>query len=523
MNSLAIKLFVIRYYDYIFLFFLLVVVSFVVLYQKVLKKKKILIKLNKIIDRGPSERMGNLVLVFILVLGFLVRLYGITNPLADWHSFRQADTASVTRVYLEEGLNLLYPRYHDYSTTQSGMFNLKGYRFVEFPVYNVVHLLMVKIFPVFSLEVWGRLVSVFSALVSAYFIFLIGRKFISKWGGLFSAFFFLFIPFNIYFTRVILPEPIMVAFALLALWTFIKFSENDETLYLLGTVVFMALALLIKPYAFFYTPPIFYLAWQKYGIKKIFAQKKLLAAGLVATLPFILWRIWMQNFPEGIPFWQWTLNGDGIRFKPAFWYWLFGERITKLILGYWGLIPLAFGVMAYKKTRAFFYFLLVGMLLYMGVIATANVRHDYYQTLLIPATSLFLGVGVIEMWNLKVFNKMAVRGILIFSLLMFFLVGSFQVKEFYKINHPEIIAAGKAVDRLTPKDAVIIAAYNGDTAFLYQTRRKGWPVVDRPINELIERGVQYYVSVNLDHPQTKEFMEKFEVVERTSQYVIVKL
>jgi len=179
--------------------------------------------------------------------------------------------------------------------------------------------------------------------------------------------------------------------------------------------------------------------------------------------------------------------------------------------------------MAYKKTRVFFYFLLLGMLLYMGVIATANVRHDYYQTIVIPSISLVLGAGVIEMWNLKVFNKLAVRGILIFSLLMLFLVGFFQVKEFYKINHPEIIAAGDAVDRLTPKDAVIIAAYNGDTAFLYQTRRKGWPVVDRPINELIERGVQYYVSVNLDHPQTREFMNEFIVIEKTEKYVVIKL
>ena len=47
--------------------------------------------------------------------------------------------------------------------------------------------------------------------------------------------------------------------------------------------------------------------------------------------------------------------------------------------------------------------------------------------------------------------------------------------------------------------------------------------MDRPINELIERGVQYYVSVNLDHPQTREFMNEFIVIEKTEKYVVIKL
>ena len=104
-----------------------------------------------------------------------------------------------------------------------------------------------------------------------------------------------------------------------------------------------------------------------------------------------------------------------------------------------------------------------------------------------------------------------------------FVSGASQIKEFYKVNHPEIISAGKAVDKLTPKDALVIAAYNGDTAFLYQTKRRGWPVVDRPINELIEKGAEYYVSVNLNHPQTMEFMNSFEIIEKTNEYVIIDL
>ncbi len=48
---------------------------------------------------------------FILIVGLVVRLYRINEPLADWHSWRQADTAAVTREYVKNGIDLLRPRY----------------------------------------------------------------------------------------------------------------------------------------------------------------------------------------------------------------------------------------------------------------------------------------------------------------------------------------------------------------------------------------------------------------------------
>src|SRR3989304_10011916 len=167
-----------------------------------------------------------ILLSIIILLGFLVRLYKINNPLADWHSWRQVDTASVTRTYLERGINILVPRYHDISSIQTRIFNPEGYRFVEFPVYNLFHTLLVKYLPVFSLEVWGRLLSIFSASISTVLLFLIGRKYLGKGGGLLSAAFFAFLPYNISFTRVILPEPMATMFALFALWFFAKYTEE---------------------------------------------------------------------------------------------------------------------------------------------------------------------------------------------------------------------------------------------------------------------------------------------------------
>jgi len=112
------------------------------------------------------------------------------------------------------------------------------------------------------------------------------------------------------------------------------------------------------------------------------------------------------------------------------------------------------------------------MFLYISIIATANVRHDYYQVYLMPFVCLTLGVGAWEMWNSKV-KKWTLRGLLFISLLVMFITSATEIRPNYAVNHPEIVVAGKALQKYAEKDALVIAPYNGDTAFLYQTDRCG--------------------------------------------------
>jgi 4-amino-4-deoxy-L-arabinose transferase-like glycosyltransferase len=377
--------------------------------------------------------------------------------------------------------------------------------------------------PGISLEMWGRLLSVFMAIITAYIIFLIGKKYLGSIGGVLSAFFYLFIPFNVYFTRVILPEPMAVLFSVWALWLFIRYVEKEKYYYLGLAAFVFSIGLLIKPYVVFYGIPMFLLAYQKWGIKGVFTRRELVVAGIISAIPLILWRMWIGQYPEGIPFWKWAFNGDAIRFRPAFWYWLFGERLGKLILGVWGMFPFIAGLISFKKSRALVHYLGFGMLFYIGVVATANVRHDYYQTLIIPSIALILAQGTLVLWNVSGFDKYITRIVTVFSIVLALIIGAFQVKEFYRINRPEIIIAGEAVDRISPPDVLVIAPYNGDTAFLYHTKRRGWPVVDRPIEELIEKGAEYFVSVDLNHPQTIQYMKDYDVIEKTGEYVIIML
>src|SRR5258708_11627844 len=98
-----------------------------------------------------------------------------------------------------------------------------------------------------------------------------------------------------------------------------------------------------------------------------------------------------------------------------------------------------------------------------------------------------------------------------------------QVKEFYKINNPVIIEAGKKVDQILPKNAIVVAPYNGDTAFLYQTNRAGWPVTAFPLVQMVaDYGVTHFVSTTRDN-KTNWVMKHFQVLENNPEFVIADL
>ncbi len=465
-------------------------------------------------------------LILIVAVGFAVRLYRINAPLADWHSWRQADTASVSRYYVDHGINLLSPRYQDISSIQTGYFNPMGYRFVEFPIYNALHALLAKVNMPLNFEGKGRLISILSWAISTILVFLIGSKFFGKLGGIFSAFYFAFIPFNIYFTRVILPEPMTVMFGLLGLYLFMIFmdKEKDSFLYLSG--LFFALGFLLKPFVFFYLFIPAYMVLNKYRWQ-VFKNPKLLIKFLIFTdiilIPFFAWRAVENHHLQGIPFFNWMFNGDGIRFRPAFWRWIFGERIGHLILGIWGLIPFAIGLVVKNKKTVYSMVMILGIFVYVSIFATVNVRHDYYQIITIPFIAMISGAGSAYLLKQDFFNGFMSKILLGLSIVMMLGLGWYQIKEDYPINHPEIIEAGQAIDKIAPKDALVIAPYNGDTAFLYQTKRWGWPAIDDSIENIIKKGASYYVSVTPNDTDTKTIQGKYKTIVTKPDYVIVDL
>lgn len=473
--------------------------------------------------------------LLLLAIAVFLRLYRLDTALADWHSFRQTDTASVTREFVKHNYPIWEPHYQDHSNIASGLDNPKGYRMVEFPLVNYLIAQVIRFNPGLDLVSTSRLFSIgFSllGLVSLYgFIYqLTHRRNISFLTG----FIFATLPYSVFYSRVILPEPAMIGTQLAALWIFLLWIERphknqfrNQLLYTLSLTLF-AISLLLKPTAIFIVPVYIIIALVYMGIKA-FVSPWMMGYAFLGLAPMIGWRKWIQNYPAGIPASNWLLNGNGIRLKPSWWRWLFAERIAKLILGYWGSIFLFSGLISKIKTQtkhaSLFDLVTItwagSMFLYLVIFATGNVQHDYYQTLLIPVISILVARGIIWLTNLAPTRKFIFWPALGVVLGLTYFMSWWEIRGYYDIQHPEIVMAGQKVDELVPTDAKVIAPYMGDTAFLFQTNRTGWPI-GFEIQDKIDRGANYYVSVNYDD-ETNQLMKKYEVIEKTPEYVIIKL
>ncbi len=479
--------------------------------------------------------------ILIFLLAVALRSYKLDSPIADWHSWRQADTSSVTRNYdKNQAINWLYPVFDDISSIASGKPNPKGLRMVEFPIYNALSL-YVKYVTDLTVEEAGHLTSALASALSIVFLFLLLRATLNRRLAYLAAISYAVLPYAIFYGRVILPDPLMDTLALGGVYFAYRFSVYRRPLSLVIMAFFAAMALLVKPYAIFILAAGGYFLFVNFR----FNWKRYLpvvTAFALAIIPFVLWRWWISHFPEGIPANVWLLNGDGIRFKGAFWYWIFADRIGRLMLGYWGVLLLGIGLIRrYEgKYRLFPLILFLTSISYLFVFATGNVRHDYYQILLIPTLATLVGGGIDFLLSASTaINIWVSRIVGVFAFLFMIGFGWYFIRDYYNINHPEIVEAGIAVQKLTDdhQSGLVVAPYNGDTAFLYQTRRKGWPIMQGPIEDMIRNGATYYVSVRFDDttndilkdswpkgkPLPKGVIKKYITLAENNYYVIVQL
>lgn len=462
-------------------------------------------------------------LTLIVLLGFLVRLYKLDSPIADWHSWRQADTAAVTRNFIKNGFNPFFPKYDDMSgVAEKPIVNPGRFRFVEFPIYNIA------VYPLYLFfgmdDKYHRLVSALFSLGSIVLIFFIVRKYIDSFTALVSAFTFAFLPFNVFFSRTVLPEPTFVFFSLGMIYFLDRWIWERRAIWGIWGFIFTSVAFLMKPWAIFFYLPILYLVFKNQNTKKFWIKFIFLSA--LAVLPFFLWRLWILQQPEGIPASNWLLNGDGIRFRPAFWWWIVSQRLGGEILGATGIVLFFIGLISrVKKGNYFLHIWALCAFLDMIIVATGNVRHNYYQISFIPVASIFFALGFVQLLkgNSSFVPRVWTILLALFLFPLAFYFGFKVTKEFYKVNNPSIVEAGKKADQILPKDAIVLAPYNGDTAFLYQTNRPGFAAGALPIPDLVaDFGVNYYISTTKDN-KTNWVMRHFEVLVDNPHFVIASL
>jgi len=321
------------------------------------------------------------------------------------------------------------------------------------------------------------------------------------------------------------------------LYFFILWLEKQNKLNFALAVGLTAWSLTLKTFPLFLALPLIYLVWRKWQWST-FRQRSLYLFVILACLPVILWRLWISQFPEGIPSYLWLFNLYGIRFRPAFFRWIFAERIGKLILGYWGLPLLVLGLVLKtgKKEGWFWHLWLASFLAFVCVFASGNVTHDYYQLPFIPLAAIFLAKG--SFWLIQApkqsLSRLTSRLLVLVCILFMLGFSWFEIRGYYNIQGG-VDLAGLAVDELTPQDALILTGDSNDVTLLYNTNRHGWtggyasyfPNEKESLNRARELGTDFYVTTKVGTLKDSDFGQflyrEFKLVKETDQYAIFDL
>jgi len=469
----------------------------------------------------PLFQLG--LFVIILIIGVVARTYRLETPLADWHSWRQADTAAVARNFVQEDFNLLYPRSDSlWSLSEGQLPNPNRYFINEFPLYNAI---VAVIYQQFGIShIYARMVSIAFATLGAAALFGLVKLLLGFWPALLSLLYYQLLPYNIYYSRVVMPDPIFTALSVIALYFCALWVKNNKKVSFIAMLTTFALATLVKPYAIFISLPILYWIIANRGLG-IVRTRRFYLFSFLALLPLLLWRYHIHLHPEGSFASKWLLNGDGIRFTGAFFRWLIYDRLNRLIFASGGFVLMIAGLLTahLKKTTSFFFVWMLAIFLYFTIFAKGNVNHDYYQLPVVAPGVVLAVIGATSLVKLarnnlaRIFNLTFVTGLFLLSIAF----GWYEVRGFFNINNPAIVEAGQAIDRLAPSDALVIAPYMGDPAFLYQTNRSGWPVGGE-IEQKIEEGASYYVTTSFDD-EFNSLRAKYSLIEQTNHYAIIEL
>lgn len=480
--------------------------------------------MNEYVKRHPID-LCLLIALFVLAIAF--RVYKINTPLIEYHSWRQADTMAVARNYAREGIHLLLPRYDDISPLQTGFDNPNGYRMVEFPMYNSLITIAYLAVPIFPIEIWGRVMSVLLSLVILSVVYYLAKQEAGRLAAFSAGLLFAIYPFFVFYTRAILPEILAIAFVMVALLTVYK---KLSFIRIIIALLCFALSILVKPTTVFFGLALWYLLVRSGPFHiRTYITKGLLV--MFCLLPFLIWRYYISHFPEGIPASEWlfthTNTTEGLQnifFKPAFFRWIFFERLNILILGSFSFVLFLNGIITKTKTHLPV-MLLTSSLLYVFTFQGGNVQHEYYQILILPAVSIYYGLGIEFLY--KHATHWIRKGLTLALALMLFAFGwfiSWDKVHHYYYSLSDIPQFAKIVQTFVNPTDTIVVDTAGDTTALYAFDRKGSPGIYSDTFVMREKGYDYLFTYN---QETADNLEKADFqlkrVFENNKFVLFKL
>jgi hypothetical protein len=424
---------------------------------------------------------------FWIVFFFILRLVGITNaPLEIGHNWRQALTNMITRNFLEDNSNILFPKI-DMRGNGSGIIGS------EFPLFNYISYLISAIFG--YTHWYGRLVNLVVSSIGIFYFYKLVEKICNKQTA-FNASLILICSIWFAFSRKIMPDTFSVALVIIGLYAGYSYLISGKIFDMLLFFVFITSGMLCKiPALSLVSVVAVVLLVKEISIKrKIYILTVTFFSVSIVGVWYFYWVPYLVKtyqyalyFPKGLfeglkeilPFWR--------EFLEKFVFSSLSSYVAFLafILGFFYLL-----ISNQRHLKAGLLFISITFFIFILKTGAVFPLHNYYIIPFTPIMAIIAGYGLSKLstkYQTLIILLIAVEGI------------ANQHHDFFiHANEKYKLSLEGLIDTKIEKNKLIVINGGPSPQEIYFSHRKGWTIGNELINKISlanykETGASYLI------------------------------
>ena len=478
-----------------------------------------------------------LVLV-IFVLALSVRLFNLNLPfLEPFNNYsRQSMSASVARNFYDHGFNLFYPEIYENGNGPS-LYN------VEMPLYSYLMALGYQLAG--GVHEWvARLVSVLFSMGFLIFLYLFVRHTADEATACWALVFAALSPMMVALSRSVQPDITMLFTGTAALYFFYLYHETGKISAYALSAASLFLAVLTRPFALYFLLPIIFLAWKREGFYFLRNGRHYLYAGFVLSALCWYFYMWKMGKDLDLAYQPYHYSSATDHFKILDYFLPQNLALPAKALFLHLLTPIGaflgcLGIMKKGKAQRFFLVWLIATMIYLLLLWKTAVVHPYYFLPLSPPLAFFVGCGAERIRKDSGFWNKLKRPAVMLATSIFLIINLFyyyRLLYFVPDDRMAVVEAGKAMDSMIPKGALVVAAYHTSPIQLYYCHHRGWTFdltegdqesrVAR-LEALRKKGAEFFVTTELgaiaSQPVLKDYLSRYPLKKIEDRFEIWRL
>lgn len=338
---------------------------------------------SPLVFRGQSWTSNGL-LILLLVLGFGIRLYDLTDPPLDFHPTRQLRGAIVARGLYYRMLPDADPERREMAIAFKDTIGryeppiLESLVAVTYRLIGGEHLWVARIY---SSLFW---------VIGGVFLFLLAKRMTSLEAALVALGYYLFLPFAVQASRSFQPDPWMVMWIILTAYSLYRWADTPNWKWALLAGLFGGMAILVKVVAaYLLAGGAIAVIWHSLGIKRAVKYPQVWVMGGLMVLPAAFYYLLLNlgatsSYAEG-----WVFSLAHLLLDPGFYVrWLsFLSKLVGLAVVFLSLIGV---LISSPRSRALMLGLWIGYGIYGLTLPYQMYTHNYYHLQLVPVIALSL-------------------------------------------------------------------------------------------------------------------------------------